>query len=180
MKRRVFAFGVMLALLFAINAQARGFTGFQRHFLRNGAENDMTGDIDLRYFECANRNRVEENPPMVIGRGAGRKAAVDLLDTVGHALDGLTIGDVLLDNFKTGLFIVNESDLGGFAGAQCHGLLGVRHHIRLRHGFLPHHIDACGKCRKRCGTVRPGRDGGGIAAGDGLHREHRTRDKTTL
>ena len=48
---------------------------------------------------------------MVIGRGAGRKAAVDLLDTVGHALDGLTIGDVLLDNFKTGLFIVNESDL---------------------------------------------------------------------
>ena len=55
---------------------------------------------------------------MVIGRGAGRKAAVDLLDTVGHALDRLSVGDVLLDNFKTGLFIVNESDLGGFAGAQ--------------------------------------------------------------
>ena len=41
----------------------RGFAGFQRHFLRNGAENDMTGNIDLRYFECANRNRVEEVTP---------------------------------------------------------------------------------------------------------------------
>ena len=48
---------------------------------------------------------------MVIGRGAGGKAAVDLLDAVGHALDRLSVGDVLLDNFKTGLFIVNESDL---------------------------------------------------------------------
>ena len=88
-----------------------GFTWFQRHFLGDGAENDMTGNIDLRYFECANRNRVEEDAAMVIGGGAGGEAAVDLLDTVGHALDGLTIGDVLLDNFKTGLFIVNESDL---------------------------------------------------------------------
>ena len=122
----------------------RGFAGLQRHFLGDGAENDMTGDIDLRYFECANRNRVEENPPMVIGRGAGRKAAVDLLDAVGHTLDGLTIGNVLLDNFKTGLFIVNESDLGGFAGAQRHGLLGIGYDIGFRHGFLPHHINISG------------------------------------
>ena len=150
----------------------RGFAGLQCHFLGDGAENDMTGDIDLRYFECANRNRVEENPPMVIGGGAGRKAAVDLLDAVGHALDGLTIGDVLLDNFKTGLFIVNESDLGGFAGAQRHGLLGIGYDVRLGNGFLTHNIDTGRNGRERCGTVRPGRDGGGIAAGDGLHREH--------
>ena len=138
----------------------RGFAGLQCHFLRDGAENDMAGNIDLRYFECANRNRVEENPPMVIGRGAGRKAAVDLLDTVGHALDGLTIGDVLLDNFKTGLFIVNESDLGGFAGAQRHGLLGIGYDVRLGNGFLMHNIDTGRNGRERCGTVRPGRDGG--------------------
>ena len=154
----------------------RGFAGFQRHFLGDGAENDMTGDIDLRYFECANRNRVEENPPMVIGRGAGRKAAVDLLNTVGHALDRLPVGDVLLDNFKTGLFIVNESDLGGFAGAQRHGLLGIGYDVRLGNGFLTHNIDTGRNGRERCGAVRPGRDGGGIAAGDGLHREHRAGD----
>ena len=56
----------------------------------------MVGNIDLRYFECANRNRVEENPPMVIGRGASGKVAVDLLNAVGHALDRLAVGDVLL------------------------------------------------------------------------------------
>ena len=50
---------------------------------------------------------------MVIGGGTGGEVAVDLLDAVGHALDRLSVGDVLLDNFKTGLFIVNESDLGG-------------------------------------------------------------------
>ena len=157
----------------------RGFAGFQRHFLGDGAENDMTGDIDLRYFECANRNRVEENPPMVIGGGAGGKAAVDLLDAVGHALDRLSVGDVLLDNFKTGLFIVNESDLGGFAGAQRHGLLGIGYDVRLGNGFLTHNIDTGRNGRERCGTVRPGRDGGGIAAGDGLHREHCAGDGLT-
>ena len=155
----------------------RGFAGFQRHFLGDGAENDMTGDIDLRYFECANRNRVEENPPMVIGGGAGGKAAVDLLDAVGHALDRLSVGDVLLDNFKTGLFIVNESDLGGFAGAQRHGLLGIGYDVRLGNGFLTHNIDTGRNGRERCGTVRPGRDGGGIAAGNGLNGKHRAGDR---
>jgi len=113
----------------------RCLTSLQRYFLRNGAENDMVGDIDLRHFECADRDRVEEDAAMVIGRGAGRKAAVDLLDTVGHALDGLTIGDVLLDNFKTGLFIVNESDLGGFAGAQRSARYWLRCTARER---IPH------------------------------------------
>ena len=83
------------------------------------------GNIDLRYFECANRNRVEETPAHGYRSWRWWKAAVDLLDTVGHALDRLTIGDVLLDNFKTGLFIVNESDLRRFAGAQRHSLLGI-------------------------------------------------------
>ena len=139
----------------------------------------MVGDIDLRYFECANRNRVEENPPMVIGGGAGRKAAVDLLDAESDALDGLSVGDVLLDNFKTGLFIVNESDLGGFAGAQRHGLLGIGYDVRLGNGFLTHNIDTGRNGRERCGTVRPGRDGGGITPCDRFYREHRTRDRLT-
>ena len=34
----------------------RCLTSLQRYFLRNGAENDMVGNIDLCYFECANRN----------------------------------------------------------------------------------------------------------------------------
>ena len=94
---------------------------------------------------------------MVICRGAGRKAAVDLLDAVGHALDRLSVGDVLLDNFKTGLFIVNESDLGGFAGAQRHGLLGIGYDVRLGNGFLTHNIDTGRNGRERCGAIRPSR-----------------------
>ena len=137
----------------------------------------MIGNIDLRDLVAAHRDALKKNAPMVIGGGAGGKAAVDLLDTVGHALDGLTIGDVLLDNFKTGLFIVNERDLGGFAGAQRHGLLGIGYDVRFRHRLLTHHIDACGNGRERCGTVRPGRDGGGIAAGNRLHRKYRADNR---
>ena len=153
-----------------------GFTGLQRHSLWNGAENDMTGSIDLRHLVATHWDALKENAPMVIGRDAGRKAAVDLLDAVGHALDGLTIGDVLLDNFKTGLFIVNESDLGGLAGAQRHGLLGIGYDVRLGNGFLTHNIDTGRNGRERCGTVRPGRDGGGIAAGNRLNGKDRASD----
>ena len=155
----------------------RGFTGFQRNFLRDGAENDMVGNIDLRYFECANRNRVEENPPMVIGGGAGRKAAVDLLDAVGHALDRLSVGDVFLDDLKTRLFIVHKGDLAGLAGAQRHGLLGIGYDVRLGNGFLTHNIDTGRNGRERCGAVRPGRDGSGIAAGNGLNGKHRAGNR---
>jgi len=137
----------------------------------------MVGDIDLRHFECADRDRVEEDAAMVIGGGAGGEVAVDLLDAVGHALDRLSVGDVFLDDLKTRLFIVHKGDLAGLAGTQRHGLLGIAHDIRLRHGFLAHHVDACGNGRERCGTVRASRDGGGIIAGDGLHRKHRTGNR---
>ena len=157
----------------------RGFAGLQCHFLRDGAENDMAWNIFLRHFECADRDRVEENPPVVIGGGAGGEAAVDLLDAIGHALDGLTIGDVLLDNFKTGLFIVNESDLGGFARAKRHGLFGVRHHIRLWHGFFPYHINICGNGRERRGTICAGSNGCGEVARDRFNGEHRAGDGLT-
>ena len=73
-----------------------GFAGFQCHFLGNLGENDMVGNIDLRHFECADRDRVEENATVVIGGGAGGKAAVDLLDAEGHALDRFSVGNVLL------------------------------------------------------------------------------------
>ena len=106
---------------------------------------------------------------MVIGRGAGRKAAVDLLDTVGHALDRLSGGNIFLQNFKSRLFIVNEDDFGGLAGAQRHGLLRIAHDVRLWYGFLTHNIDTGRNGREQCGTVHPGRDGGGIAAGNRLH-----------
>ena len=154
----------------------RGFAGLQCHFLRDGAENNMVGNIDLRYFECANRNRVEENPPMVIRGSAGGETAIDLLDAVGHALDRLPGGNVFLQNFESRLFIVNEDDFGGLAGAQRYGLLRIAHDVRLGNGFLTHNIDACWNGRERCGTVRPGRDGGRIAAGNGLNGKHRAGD----
>ena len=157
----------------------RGFAGFQRHFLRDGAENDMVGNIDLRYFECANRNRVEENPPMVIGRGAGRKAAVNLLDTVGHALDRLPGGDVFLQNFQTGLLVILKAHLRGFAGSERYGLLRIAHDVRLWYGFLAHDIDTGRNGRERCGTVRASRDGGGITSGNGLNGQHRAEDRRT-
>ena len=122
----------------------RGFAWLQCHFLRDGAENDMTGNIDLRDLVATHGDGSKENAAMVIGRGAGGKAAVDLPDAVGHALDRLSVGDVLLDNFKTGLFIVNERDLGGFAGAQRHGLLGIGYDVRLGNGFFPYYINISG------------------------------------
>ena len=150
----------------------RGFAGLQCHFLRDGAENDMVGNIDLRYFECANRNRVEENPPMVIGRGAGRKAAVDLLDTESDALDRLSVGNVFLQNFKSGLFVVHKGDLGGFTGAQRHGLLRIAHNVRLWHGFFPYYINICRNGRERCGTVRAGSNGRGEVARNRLNGKY--------
>lgn len=116
---------------------------------------------------------------MVIGRGAGGKAAVDLLNEIGDAPDRLPGGNVFLQNFQTGLLVILKAHLAGLAGAQRYSLLGVRQHIRLRHGFLPHHIDACGKCRKRCGAICTCGDGGGIAAGHGFDGQHRAGDRRT-
>ena len=73
-----------------------GFAGLQCHFLRDGAENDMTGNIDLRDLVATHRDAFKKNAPMVIGRGAGGVAAVDLLNEIGDALDRLPGGDVLL------------------------------------------------------------------------------------
>ena len=154
-----------------------GAACFQIDLLGDLRENDMGRHIFLRDAIAAHGDGIEEDAPCAVCGGAGRKAAVDLLDTVGHALDGLTIGDVLLDNFKTGLFIVNESDLGGFAGAQRHGLLRIAHDVRLGHGFFAHNIDTGRNGRERCGTVRASRDGGGIAAGNRLHRKYRAGNR---
>ena len=138
----------------------RGLAGFQRYLLRNWAENDMTGNIDLRDLVATHGDGSKENAAMVIGRGAGGKAAVDLLDAVGHALDRLSVGDVFLDDLKTRLFVVNEDDFGGLAGTQRHGLLGIGYDVRLGNGFLTHNIDTGRNGRERCGTVRASRDGG--------------------
>ena len=154
----------------------RGLAGFQRYLLRNWAENDMTGNIDLRDLVATHGDGSKENAAMVIGRGAGGKAAVDLLDAVGHALDRLSVGDVLLDNFKTRLFVVHKGDLAGLTGAECHRLLCIAHDVRLGHGFLPYHINICGDGREGGGTVHPRGDRGRIAAGNGLNGKHRAGD----
>ena len=153
-----------------------GAARFQMDLLGDLRENDMGRHIFLRDAIATHGDGSEEDAPRAVRGGAGRKATVDLLDTVGHALDRLTIGDVLLDNFKTRLFIVNEDDFGGFAGAERHGLLGVRHHIRLWHGFFPYHINICWNGRESGGAIHTSCDRGGIVAGDGLHREHRAGD----
>ena len=154
-----------------------GAARFQIDLLGDLRENDMGRHIFLRDAIAAHGDGSEEDAPRAVRGGAGGKAAVDLLNAVGHALDRLSVGDVLLDNFKTGLFIVNESDLGGFAGAQRHGLLGIGYDVRLGNGFLTHNIDTGRNGRERCGAVRPGRDGGGIAAGNGLNGKHRAGNR---
>ena len=155
----------------------RGFAGLQCHFLRDGAENNMVGNIDLRDLVAAHRDALKENAPMVIRGSAGGEAAIDLLDAVGHALDGFSGGDIFLQNFESRLFIVNEDDFGGLAGTQRHGLLGIGYDVRLGNGFLTHNIDTGRNGRERCGTVRPGRDGGRIAAGNGLNGKHRAGNR---
>ena len=153
-----------------------GAACFQMYLLRDLRENDIGRHIFLRDAIAAHGDGIEEDAPRAVRRGAGGVAAVDLLNEIGHALDRLSVGDVFLDDLKIRLFIVNEDGFGGLAGAQRHGLLRIAHDVRLRNGFLAHHIDACGKCRKRCGAIRPGRDGGGIAAGNGLNGKDRASD----
>ena len=143
-----------------------GFTCLENYFLRDGAENDMTGDIDLRHPIGANGNRIEEDTSVTVGRGRGGEATVNLFDAVGHAFERLPIGNVLLDDLKARLFVVHKSDFPRLAGAQCHGLLRIAHDVRLRNGFFPHHIDTGRNGRERCGAVRPGRDGRGETACD--------------
>ena len=121
-----------------------GAARFQMDLLGDLRENDMGRHIFLRDAIAAHGDGSEEDAPRAVRGGAGGVTAVDLLDTESDALDRLPGGDIFLQNFKSGLFVVHKGDLGGFAGAERHGLLGVRHHIRLRHRFLSHHINISG------------------------------------
>ena len=121
-----------------------GAACFQMYLLRDLRENDIGRHIFLRDAIAAHGDGIEEDAPRAVRRGAGGVAAVDLLNEIGHALDRLSGGNVFLQNFESRLFIVNEDDFGGLAGAQRYGLLGVRHYIRLRHGFLPDDIHISG------------------------------------
>ena len=156
-----------------------GAACFQIDFLGDLRENNMGRHIFLRDAIAAHGDGIEEDAPHAVRRGAGGVAAVDLLNEIGDALDRLSVGDVLLDNFKTWLFIVNESDLGGLAGAQRHGLLGIGYDVRLGNGFLAHDIDTGRNGRERCGAIRPSRNGGGITSGNGLNGQHRAGDRRT-
>ena len=139
----------------------------------------MGRHIFLRDAIAAHGDGIEEDAPRAVRRGAGEETAVDLLDAVGHALDRLPGGDVFLQNFESRLFVVNEDDFGGLAGAQRHGLLRIAHDVRLWYGFLAHDIDTGRNGRERCGAIRPSRDRGGIAAGHGFDGQHRAGDRRT-
>jgi len=156
-----------------------GASCFQIDLLGDLRENDMGRHIFLRDLVAAHRDIRQEDTPRAVRRGAGGEIAVDLLNEIGDTFDGFSGGDVFLQNFQTGLLVILKAHLTGFAGAQCYGLLGVRHHIRLRHGFLSDNIHISRHIRKDGGTVRASRDGGGIAAGHGLDGQHRAGDRRT-
>ena len=156
-----------------------GAACFQMDLLGDLRENDMGRHIFLRDAIAAHGDGIEEDAPCAVCGGAGGVAAVDLLDTVGHALDRLPGGNVFLQNFQTGLLVILKAHLAGFTGSERYGLLRIAHNVRLGNGFLTHDIDACGKCRKRCGAIRTCGDGCGIAAGhgfDGLNGKGRASD----
>ena len=121
-----------------------GAACFQIDLLGDLRENDIGRHIFLRDAIAAHGDGIEEDAPRAVRRGAGGVAAVDLLNEIGDALDRLSGGNIFLQNFQTGLFVVHKGDLGGFAGAERHGLLRVRHHIRLWHRFLPDDIHISG------------------------------------
>ena len=139
----------------------------------------MGRHIFLRDAIAAHGDGIEEDAPRAVRGRAGGVAAVDLFNEIGDTFDGFSGGDVFLQNLQTGLLVILKAHLAGFTGTQRYGLLGVRQHIRLRHGFLPHHIDACGKCRKRCGAICTCGDGCGIAAGHRFDGQHRAGDRRT-
>ena len=154
-----------------------GAACLQIDLLGNLRENDMGRHIFLRDLVAAHRDIRQEDAPCAVRRGAGGEIAIDLLNEIGDALDRLPGGDVFLQNFQAGLLVILKAHLAGFAGAERHGLLGVRHHIRLRHGFLPDDIDISGDVWKRCGAICTCGDGGGIAAGHGFDGQHRAGDR---
>ena len=121
-----------------------GAACFQIDFLGDLRENDMGRYIFLRDAIAARGNGIEEDAPCAVCGGAGGVAAVDLFNEISDALNRLSGGDVFLQNFQTGLLVILKAHLRGFAGSERYGLLGVRHHIRLRHRFLSHHINISG------------------------------------
>ena len=121
-----------------------GAACFQIDFLGDLRENNMGRYIFLRDAIAAHGDGIEEDAPRAVRGGAGGETAVDLLDAVGHALNGFTVGDVFLQNFQTGLLVILKAHLAGLAGAQRHGLLRIAHDIRLQHGFLPDDIHISG------------------------------------
>ena len=107
-------------------------------------ENDIGRYILLRDAIAAHEDIRQEDPTRAVCGGAGGKAAVDLLNEISDAFDRLPVGNVFLQNFQTGLLVILKAHLRGFAGSERYGLLGVRHYIRLRHGFLPDDIHISG------------------------------------
>ena len=85
----------------------------------------MGRHIFLRDLVAAHGDIRQEDATRAVRGGAGGKAAVDLLNEISDALDGFSVGDVLLDDLKTRFFIVNESNFARLAGAERHGLLRI-------------------------------------------------------
>ena len=116
---------------------------------------------------------------MTVGCSRGGEAAVNLLDTVGHALNGFSIGDVLLDDLEPRLFIVHKGNFACLTGAQCHGLLRIGYDVRLGNGFLTHDIDTGRNGRERRRAICSGSNRGRITSGNGLNGKHRAGNGLT-
>ena len=149
-----------------------GLAGAEGNRLGNIAEDHIGGNIDLRDLVAAHRDIRQENTSRAVcGRGGG-VAAVDLLNFVGHMGNGFPGGNIFLQDLQTGFYIVGEGGLHSTGtGQQGDVLMSSGLDIRLLHGLLGNAVHTgleIGQCLFAVHS-----DGGGVAAGQGLHQKGR-------
>ena len=149
-----------------------GLAGTEGNRLGNVAEDHIGGNIDLRDLVAAHGDIRQENTSRAVrGRGGG-VAAVDLLNFVGHMGNGFPGGNIFLQDLQTGFYIVGEGGLHSTGtGQQGDVLMSSGLDIRLLHGLLGNAVHTgleIGQCLFAVHS-----DGGGVAAGQGLHQKGR-------
>lgn len=149
-----------------------GLAGTEGNRLGNIAEDHIGGNIDLRDLVAAHRDIRQENTPRAVRGCGGGVAAVDLLNFVGHMGNGFPGGNIFLQDFQTGFYIVGEGGLHSTGtGQQGDVLMSAGLDIRLLHRLLGNAVHT-GLEIGQCLFAVHG-DGGGVAAGQGLHQKGR-------
>ena len=149
-----------------------GLAGAEGNRLGNVAEDHIGGNIDLRDLVAAHRDIRQENTPRAVRGCGGGVAAVDLLNFVGHMGNGFPGGNIFLQDLQTGFYIVGEGGLHSTGtGQQGDVLMSAGLDIRLLHRLLGNAVHT-GLEIGQCLFAVHG-DGGGVAAGQGLHQKGR-------